>query len=180
MNALADKVHKQGVPHSDMHSITWPYYTTTIVHVRILQLRPYTTITSVYYIHVANMADRVADTRAGTKKGKAVGQEKKRRFRQPPRWKQEIREIDELVEQYQPINPSEIQTFADLPLSRHTQVGLRSCGYVTPTEIQKAAIPAALQGKDILGAAMTGSGKTLAFLVPVLEMLWRERRMVST
>ena len=25
MNALADKVHKQGMPHSDMHSITWPH-----------------------------------------------------------------------------------------------------------------------------------------------------------
>ena len=30
MNALADKVHKQGMPHSDMHSITWPQYSTTI------------------------------------------------------------------------------------------------------------------------------------------------------
>ena len=26
MNALADKVQKQGMPHSDMHSITWPHY----------------------------------------------------------------------------------------------------------------------------------------------------------
>ena len=49
-----------------------------------------------------------------------------------------------------------------------TTLGLRSCGYVIPTEIQKAAVPAALQGKDILGAAMTGSGKMLAFLIPVL------------
>ena len=30
MNALADKVHKQGMPHSDTHSITWPHYSTTI------------------------------------------------------------------------------------------------------------------------------------------------------
>ena len=30
MNALADKVHKQGMPHSDMLSITWPNYSTTI------------------------------------------------------------------------------------------------------------------------------------------------------
>ena len=30
MNALADKVHKQGMPHSDMHFITWPHYSTTI------------------------------------------------------------------------------------------------------------------------------------------------------
>ena len=30
MIALADKVHKQGIPHSDMHSITQPRYSTTI------------------------------------------------------------------------------------------------------------------------------------------------------
>ena len=30
MNALADKAHKQGMPHSDMHSITQPHYSTTI------------------------------------------------------------------------------------------------------------------------------------------------------
>ena len=115
---MADKVHKQGMPHSDMHhnkatlfnnNRTRPYTTITC---------PYTTITSVYYSHVVNMAD----TRAGTKKGKAGGQEKKRRFRQPPRWKQEMREIDEQVEQYQAIKQSEIQTFADLPctLSPHS------------------------------------------------------------
>ena len=30
MYALADKAHKQGIPHSDMHSITWPHYSTNI------------------------------------------------------------------------------------------------------------------------------------------------------
>ena len=30
MNALADKVHKQEMPHSDTHSITWAHYSTTI------------------------------------------------------------------------------------------------------------------------------------------------------
>lgn len=43
------------------------------------------------------------------------------------------------------------------------------------TDVQKAAIPLALKGQDILGAARTGSGKTLAFLVPVLEKLYRAR-----
>ena len=35
------------------------------------------------------------------------------------------------------------------------------------TAVQKAALPHALAGKDVLGAAKTGSGKTLAFLIPV-------------
>jgi ATP-dependent RNA helicase DDX10/DBP4 len=41
------------------------------------------------------------------------------------------------------------------------------------TDIQKKAIPLALQGCDILGAAKTGSGKTLSFIIPVLENLYR-------
>lgn len=41
------------------------------------------------------------------------------------------------------------------------------------TAIQRAAIPHALAGRDILGAAKTGSGKTLAFTVPLLECLYR-------
>lgn len=41
------------------------------------------------------------------------------------------------------------------------------------TDIQTRAIPLALKGADILGAAKTGSGKTLAFVVPVLENMYR-------
>lgn len=40
---------------------------------------------------------------------------------------------------------------------------------------QVAAIPHALAGRDVLGAAKTGSGKTLAFLVPLVEKLYRSR-----
>jgi ATP-dependent RNA helicase DDX10/DBP4 len=43
------------------------------------------------------------------------------------------------------------------------------------TDVQSKAVPLALKGKDILGAAKTGSGKTLAFLVPVLENLYRQK-----
>lgn len=35
------------------------------------------------------------------------------------------------------------------------------------TAVQRAALPHALAGQDVLGAAKTGSGKTLAFLIPV-------------
>jgi ATP-dependent RNA helicase DDX10/DBP4 len=41
------------------------------------------------------------------------------------------------------------------------------------TDIQAKAIPLALKGHDILGAAKTGSGKTLSFIIPVLENLYR-------
>lgn len=44
-------------------------------------------------------------------------------------------------------------------------------GYVAPTAIQLEAIPAILQGRDLLGAARTGSGKTAAFSLPLLQAL---------
>ena len=44
-------------------------------------------------------------------------------------------------------------------------------GFATPTPIQTEAIPAILQGADVLGAAQTGSGKTAAFALPLLQRL---------
>lgn len=41
------------------------------------------------------------------------------------------------------------------------------------TDVQAKAVPLALKGHDILGAAKTGSGKTLSFIIPVLENLYR-------
>ena len=64
-------------------------------------------------------------------------------------------------------------SFSDLPLSAPTVEGLKSAHFSNLTDIQAKAIPAALKGADILGAAKTGSGKTLAFLVPMLENLYR-------
>ncbi|CAD7960557.1 unnamed protein product [Amoebophrya sp. A120] len=65
--------------------------------------------------------------------------------------------------------------FSDLPISRKTNSGLKDNKFLQMTPIQRAAIPHALAGRDIMGEAKTGSGKTLAFLIPVLEKLYRER-----
>ena len=44
-------------------------------------------------------------------------------------------------------------------------------GYEDPTPIQEQAIPALLEGRDVIGQAQTGTGKTAAFGLPLLEFV---------
>lgn len=67
-----------------------------------------------------------------------------------------------------------VRKFSELPISQRTLRALTDASFTRLTDIQRASIPHALAGRDILGAARTGSGKTLAYLVPVLERLYRE------
>ena len=64
-----------------------------------------------------------------------------------------------------------MQIFSELPISAYVKERLSSARFSTPTPVQAAAIPHALEGKDVLATAQTGTGKTLAFLIPVLEKL---------
>ena len=48
---------------------------------------------------------------------------------------------------------------------------LYRAGFKTPTSIQHKAIPAAVEGKDIIGIAQTGTGKTLAFGIPLIQQI---------
>lgn len=66
-----------------------------------------------------------------------------------------------------------ITKFSQLPVSKYTMEGLKMSHFTSMTDIQQKAIVPALKGQDILGAARTGSGKTLAFLIPVMELLYR-------
>jgi ATP-dependent RNA helicase RhlE len=66
-----------------------------------------------------------------------------------------------------------MQIFSELPISQYVKERLAAARFSTPTPVQAAAIPHALDGKDVLATAQTGTGKTLAFLVPVLERLLR-------
>lgn len=61
--------------------------------------------------------------------------------------------------------------FTSLGLSPALLRALSARAYTVPTPIQAAAIPAVLQGRDVLGSAQTGSGKTLAFALPLLQRL---------
>jgi ATP-dependent RNA helicase DDX10/DBP4 len=65
--------------------------------------------------------------------------------------------------------------FDSLPISKRTIQGLSEGGFHVSTDIQAAAIPHALAGRDVLGAAKTGSGKSLAFIIPIIERLFCER-----
>lgn len=64
------------------------------------------------------------------------------------------------------------KTFADLGVSKELCDSCESLGFKHPTDIQVAAIPPALTGRDIIGVAQTGSGKTAAFSLPILQTLW--------
>ncbi|CAN8269085.1 unnamed protein product [Cochlearia groenlandica] len=67
------------------------------------------------------------------------------------------------------------ETFESLDLSDHTFEAIKEMGFQHMTQIQAGSIPPLLEGKDVLGAARTGSGKTLAFLIPAVELLFKER-----
>src|SRR5919202_1505526 len=65
-------------------------------------------------------------------------------------------------------------TFAELGLSEPLLDALQHLGYEDPTPIQEQAIPALLEGRDVIGQAQTGTGKTAAFGLPLLEYVDRE------
>lgn len=70
------------------------------------------------------------------------------------------------------------KTFAEFSLHETLQQALEGLGFTTPTPVQEQAIPAALEGKDLLVSSQTGSGKTAAFLLPTLNALAGEDTFV--
>ena len=67
------------------------------------------------------------------------------------------------------ISSPPVSSFADLNLKRTPTSLLDRLGLTVPTPIQEHAIPALLEGRDVVGQARTGSGKTLAFALPIVE-----------
>ena len=63
-------------------------------------------------------------------------------------------------------------SFASLGLSEALVRAVEAAGYTEPTPVQLRAIPAVLQGRDLMVAAQTGTGKTGGFALPILERLF--------
>ena len=61
--------------------------------------------------------------------------------------------------------------FSKLGLRPELVEAVEAKGYTTPSPIQARAIPAVLEGRDVLGGAQTGTGKTAAFSLPMLQLL---------
>ncbi len=68
-----------------------------------------------------------------------------------------------------------MNSFSELSLSALLKSNLVKLGFTEPTPIQAQAIEPALAGYDLVATAQTGSGKTLAFVLPMLELLGKNK-----
>ena len=66
---------------------------------------------------------------------------------------------------------NELKLFSELQLSQTMQRQLADANFIHPTPVQAAALPPALEGRDVLATAQTGTGKTLSFLIPLIERM---------
>ena len=64
--------------------------------------------------------------------------------------------------------PNPMRSWAESGLPKRLLDVVDKVGYVEPSPVQRAAIPIALQSRDLIGVAVTGSGKTAAFVLPLL------------
>ncbi|MBI2039485.1 DEAD/DEAH box helicase [Candidatus Microgenomates bacterium] len=67
------------------------------------------------------------------------------------------------------------QQFSDFNIVDYLKVNIQNKDYTTPTPIQIQAIPAILEGRDLIGLANTGTGKTAAFLIPIVNKIFKDR-----
>lgn len=83
-----------------------------------------------------------------------------------------VRKAEAPVEQavFQPVHQ-----FTDFAISDALKQNISIHGYTAPTPIQDQAIPAILEGRDVVGLANTGTGKTAAFLLPLINKIYTYR-----
>jgi ATP-dependent RNA helicase DeaD len=64
-----------------------------------------------------------------------------------------------------------LSNFLSLGISENLEKILKTNGITLPTPIQEKAIPAVMEGQDVIAQAQTGTGKTFAFILPILEKI---------
>lgn len=67
------------------------------------------------------------------------------------------------------------KSFSELGLPKGALKAVSDLAYENPTPVQEQAIPAVLQGRDVIAAAKTGTGKTAAFCLPTISTLPNKR-----
>ncbi len=85
--------------------------------------------------------------------------------------RQEITAAKELPEGEEEEEADEDEGFHGLGIAHKLLDALDSHEFTVPTPIQYQAIPAAIEGKDVVGIAQTGTGKTIAFALPMVQRL---------
>ncbi|MBI3103733.1 DEAD/DEAH box helicase [Candidatus Daviesbacteria bacterium] len=87
-------------------------------------------------------------------------------------------QVDIFIKKAKEVGQEEIvvsKSFADFNLQNSLKLNIEKKGYTTPTPIQQQAIPAILEGRDLVGTANTGTGKTAAFLIPIINKIFMDR-----
>src|SRR5699024_2755451 len=67
-------------------------------------------------------------------------------------------------------------SFESLGIAPSLLSTLEKIDFRSPTPVQAAAVPKALQGRDLMVSAQTGSGKTAAFMLPAIQRVLESRR----
>ncbi len=88
-------------------------------------------------------------------------------------------QVDIFIKKAQgPADQTEInsqKSFSEFNLVDQLKLNIQNKGYTITTPIQTKAIPAILEGRDLVGTANTGTGKTAAFLVPIIDKIFKDR-----
>jgi len=82
-------------------------------------------------------------------------------------------------DQPEPQAPALASDFNSLGLHEGLLHGLAAMGITKPTPIQAQAIPAVIDGRDLIACAQTGTGKTAAFLLPIIDVIHSYRPKVD-
>ncbi|RMZ56486.1 hypothetical protein APUTEX25_001333 [Auxenochlorella protothecoides] len=75
--------------------------------------------------------------------------------------------------------PMPLRNWEEANFPEPLRKAVERAGYAKPSPIQMAAIPLGMQQRDVIGIAETGSGKTAAFVLPMLQYIMRQPKMLG-